>query len=1238
MPVIRILSFVFFLAVGVWSHNGFDLLLRNETQKAIEQFQQQAKNQDPIIKGRALRGLAMAYENMGQDSLAAHFFLQSYLTDGDADHLMVNLNGMLGSLRRAAPELRDFWKQALQRLRQENPTHPLLSELTEEMGYYELLDKSPAELLAYHQQAQPVRHWKMVGPFDNVSGSGNMRVLGPEKGFQFKERYTGFAGQKLQWVDFQVRAHNGWALLDQRQGLVNALNFFATHLESPVSQTVTLHFGVSGVFTLWVNGEPVAHSDVFQNTGREGYRIQTVLRQGSNSILLKLGHEQGNYSNFILRVTDSLGVPLELPAQPKPQKAVQKAKKQSRVLEPTLVGRFSARADSAPSDPEALMQLVRHHVSREEYLPAKRLLRVLLERYPQSAWVAALMGNMYAREGNNTLATFQYERALQLDTANGIGWAYAYRQRVVQESWQEAYTWFHKRPLYTYLSASQMVNHVVTCYHLARQREMQAWLDSLLARSGIDAQLQAAEILGNLGDQSRALQLVQKAQGQALLGTHWVIRRAFRLRAAARSAEAIQFLELGLQYYPDASDLWNRLADFHFQEKSYESSIVAAKRGLEVNPLHVGLYKLLGQSYEVTGQKNKALEYYRHALRIGRQDFELSDHVRELQNQKNLRDLAYNFDMFQLVRESRQWAEGRQDNSLILLNQCSLLAHNWGGFEIQDRLLVEVLDPQGVDDWKEYEVAYESNYEKLRVVRAVSIKPDGKTLPAESNGAQLVFATLVPGDLIEVVVARQFSFPGQIAGQFWAKHAIQSTVPVWISHFEIMAPTSHPYQTIQSKVNIKPQRKKRDGLEVQTFEARKILAQRAESFMPPWSDALSWVQVSSVPHWRFIADWYHGLTQGKTVATPELRSFADSLFAGATTEDEKMRRVHAFITSEVRYSYMSFRQSGFVPQAASKTLSTLMGDCKDMATLAKALLELGGVSSDLVLVNTNDDGRARVLPTVEFNHCILRSQSGVYVDYTASHSGWRHLPRSDQGARALVTAPSLGDSLRWLPWQSSEQEYTHRLSHDTLFADGSFARHLETRRGGAFAAMARGWYRFQNPERVRLDVLRSVQKWYPGAELTLNQIEGLDSIDSEVRHVYAFRSRLAGWQGGKTLCMPVPWADDVTAAALPGEPKRHFNYEFWRNWLFYGSYSHTMNLVLPKGWKLLDVPESKIITGSFGRYQVEFHLKGSVLEAKRTFLTQVQDVSPAAYPAFRAELERVLQADRTMLVLVPQGT
>lgn len=113
--------------------------------------------------------------------------------------------------------------------------------------------------------------------------------------------------------------------------------------------------------------------------------------------------------------------------------------------------------------------------------------------------------------------------------------------------------------------------------------------------------------------------------------------------------------------------------------------------------------------------------------------------------------------------------------------------------------------------------------------------------------------------------------------------------------------------------------------------------------------------------------------------------------------------------TKLRYSSVSFRQSGYVPQDVSKIISTRLGDCKDFSTLFVALAQKAGIPAQLVLVDTRDNGsKDMILPSVEFNHCIVLAKldgKGQYLELTDNNLSFGSLPNNLNGALSLLIPP-----------------------------------------------------------------------------------------------------------------------------------------------------------------------------------------------------------------------------------------
>ncbi len=108
-------------------------------------------------------------------------------------------------------------------------------------------------------------------------------------------------------------------------------------------------------------------------------------------------------------------------------------------------------------------------------------------------------------------------------------------------------------------------------------------------------------------------------------------------------------------------------------------------------------------------------------------------------------------------------------------------------------------------------------------------------------------------------------------------------------------------------------------------------------FYPP-DDAKG--SMVSLKDWLAVSRWLTGLADPVVEVTPAIQEKSSALTAGAAAEDEKIARIASFV-QKVNYVSVQInllRGGGFTPHRADFTLSRNYGDCKDKATLMRALL------------------------------------------------------------------------------------------------------------------------------------------------------------------------------------------------------------------------------------------------------------------------------------------------------------
>src|SRR5262249_34488087 len=161
-------------------------------------------------------------------------------------------------------------------------------------------------------------------------------------------------------------------------------------------------------------------------------------------------------------------------------------------------------------------------------------------------------------------------------------------------------------------------------------------------------------------------------------------------------------------------------------------------------------------------------------------------------------------------------------------------------------------------------------------------------------------------------------------------------------------------------------------------------------------------QSSGWTNWRDLGNWYLKLIGNRTDPTPEIRDKVTTLTASATTSLAKIQAVARFAQSDVRYVGIELGIGGYQPHAAAETFAHRYGDCKDKVTLLSSMLQVMGIDSFPVFINTVRGAVSDRTPAnLYFNHAILAIR----------------LPTGTEDARLLASAvhPKLGKLLFFDP-------------------------------------------------------------------------------------------------------------------------------------------------------------------------------------------------------------------------------
>lgn len=258
---------------------------------------------------------------------------------------------------------------------------------------------------------------------------------------------------------------------------------------------------------------------------------------------------------------------------------------------------------------------------------------------------------------------------------------------------------------------------------------------------------------------------------------------------------------------------------------------------------------------------------------------------------------------------------------------------------------------------------YSSATEKLEVDYVRVRKPGGQVVETPAANAQdfapeilreapsytdyrqrhISVVGLQPGDVLEYHTIIHVTAP-LAPHQFWYEHAFPKQAVIQEDRLEIDIPKSRD-------VKLKSPEHKYDVHEagdrrIYTWVIRDVVPdRRREREEADESDDQADVQISTFADWQQVGHWYAKLQGERVVVDDSIRKKAAGLTRGATTPEEKTRRLYDYVGRNIRYVSLSFGVGRLQPHAASEVLQNGFGDCKDKHTLLEALLRAEGIQS-----------------------------------------------------------------------------------------------------------------------------------------------------------------------------------------------------------------------------------------------------------------------------------------------------
>jgi hypothetical protein len=427
-----------------------------------------------------------------------------------------------------------------------------------------------------------------------------------------------------------------------------------------------------------------------------------------------------------------------------------------------------------------------------------------------------------------------------------------------------------------------------------------------------------------------------------------------------------------------------------------------------------------------------------------------------------------------------------------------------------------------------------------------------------------------------------------------------------------------------------------DGTVAHVFEAQAVPAREPEPQQPWDKELLPQVQVSTFADWDAFARWYWGLVAPQHESDPDIAAKVEELCRGATSPEDKIRRIYEFVVTDVRYNAAwEFGVHGFKPYHAPRIYARRFGDCKDKATLINVMLRHVGIASHPVLI-FGEDMRGRedlALPLIgHFNHCISwvdHGAEGVFLDGTAEHHPYGTLPSMDYGATVVVITPEKA-LVKTIPTPPA-QANTIRERHVVKLDDQGGAQLESTyEAGGGFGVALRS---ILATEGRRAEVLEPrLGATWTGAQVTGVRCSDLRDLNQPVKVELEVRvpRLLQGATGGRLEVREVrSWLFDLLylrgrkLSAMAADERRSEDVVL----PVPAGVDETVIYELPAGHSVKSLPAPLELETPFGAYQRSYEQRGRQLISRRRLELRSRRIPAAEYEQFRGFLGAVERAE-----------
>lgn len=1097
---------------------------------------------------------------------------------------------------------------------------------------------------ATYRKFADIAPWSTVGVFENVSGSGFNKDFGVLAHPENNAVFTNKTGASVQWFTIPEPRNDRWVDFTYQHDVANAIVYAQSFVKSKTDADVQMWVGVSGSMKVWVNDFLVASESEERNTDNDVYGYNVKLNKGVNRILIQIGASEIDKSNFMMRFTDDKGqliTDLEASADYAAYTKAQPYEVKQIPFSPEVF--FEKEVAQHPDDLVTKILLLDVYNHNDKRYEARKVAADIKKMAPDCTLASEVVIEALSRDKNATDITKEMEAIKSKDPESLIGLELRYNDAEGKESWDECATLLKKRISLYGENEDTRTKELNILAQKKETEQLQKAVDDAYRQYPNSATFTAYKYLmdANSSKNIRAsANIIRNYLDKHYNAKMYDLLIENDLKTGAVD-DAIGIYKKMIGNAPYGIGYYTKVASIYYEMKDYKTALEWQQKAIDRAPYEGSFYYDKGQMYDAMGKKDEAIEMMKKAIVYSPTNYDARKKLRLLEGKTDLFESFRTNDVNALYQQALANKKDIKENGVCLLNDKQQIVYpENGAVEERNEHLIQVLTQSGVDDYKEVDIPYNEYTQRLIVEKAEIFKKDGSKVQAEANNNQLVFSSLEKGDAIHIAYRLENSYYGKLAEHFWDDFNFSNAYPVQVARYSLIVPAKRNFQYKVYNTELTPAVSDIEDNKMYVWEKKDVPALDPEPYMPATADVSEKLVVTSIPDWNYVANWYSDLSSVKAKADFEVKEKVKELLAqyNPQTDLEKAKVFYNYIEQSCHYSAVPFLHSALTPQRASRTLSTRLGDCKDLSTLFVAMCKEAGLNAGLVLVDTRNNGDKNLdLPTIGFNHCIARLQikdQNYLVELTDNHlpfgamgpmlinANGLYIPREGDLARNAVLV-KLNSNMRG-------QNFDDRQTSMAFNGTQASIRRVVYKLGAQASATRSGYVDTKEEDRIK-DLNSSLRAEFNKSlkveKFDLSNIESLsDSVVLDYKFsVDNFTSDIVGMKVFK-----MPWAESFKSVDFVSLDKRRYNI------LLYGLNAtpverEVITVQLPAGKKLAEQPKNISLKCPVMTYDLIYNIKADKVVVTREVKYLKDNVSPEEYPGFKNFINQLNEADNKQM-------